>query len=149
MRALFYRLTIEESLYDDRAPTLTDPRGAWAAFRLSTQSDAAQAQAVGDDRDRGERHRRAREDGRQRPARERVERARRQWDADRVVDERPEKILPDDAHRPARELDGRHDASQAPADERHVRGLDRHVGARPDRDAYVGLRQRGRVVDAV
>ncbi len=35
------------------------------------------------------------------------------------------------------------------SDECQVRGFDRHIGARSDRDAHISLGQRGRVVDSV
>ena len=40
-------------------------------------------------------------------------------------------------------------AAQVAAHQRDVGGLHRHIGARADRDAHIGLRQRRRVVDAV
>ena len=40
-------------------------------------------------------------------------------------------------------------ARRSPRDEREVGGLDRDVGAGADRQAEVGLGERGRVVDAV
>ena len=53
------------------------------------------------------------------------------------------------AHRGARQAHGGRHRAEVVADERDVGGLERDVGAGADRDAEVGLRQRGRVVDAV
>ena len=39
--------------------------------------------------------------------------------------------------------------TQVAGDERQVGGLDRDVGSRADREPEVGLRERGRIVDAV
>ena len=66
-----------------------------------------------------------------------------------VVAERPEQVLLDRPQRRAAEADGVGGGAQVAGDERQVRGLDRHVGAGADGQAEVGLRERGRVVDAV
>ena len=80
---------------------------------------------------------------------ERVEHARRDRHAGGVVDEREEQVLLDVAHRLARQPAGADDAAQVALDERHGRALHGDVGARAHGDADLGLRQRGRVVDAV
>ena len=87
--------------------------------------------------------------GREQQAEGRVQHARRDRDADHVVDERPEQVLLHRPHRAARQRDRVRDRAQVAAHERHVRRLDGDVGARADRDADVGLRERRRVVDAV
>ncbi len=103
---------------------------------------AAQAQGVGDDREARQHHRQAGDD--------RVEQADRgERDRGDVVPERPGEVLLDRAQRGAAEADRVGRRAQVAGDEREVRGLDRHVGARPDRQPEVGLRERGRVVDAV
>src|SRR5438270_3780258 len=131
---------------DARAPS-SPLRSRHSSFRLRLETP--KAQAVRHDRDGRERHRRARVDGFERPAQHGIERARREWDAENVVDERPEKILFYHTHRLAREGDGRHHSAQRAADERDTCGLDGDVRARSDGYSNVGLRQRGRVVDAV
>src|SRR5437763_10551771 len=131
---------------DARAPSCP-LRSRHSSFRLRLETP--KAQAVRHDRDGRELHRSARVDGFERPAQHRVERARREWDAENVVDERPEKILFYHAHRLAREGDGRHHSAQRAADERDTCGLDGDVRARSDGYSNVGLRERGRVVDAV
>ena len=50
---------------------------------------------------------------------------------------------------PAADLDGGGDVLRVGAHEHDVRGLDRDVGTGADRDADIGLRERGGVVDAV
>src|SRR5439155_1485005 len=68
----------------------------------------------------------------------RVEDARRERDAEHVVDEGEEEVLADVAHGAAREPPGAHDPPQVAAHERHPGALERDVGARAHRDADVG-----------
>ena len=67
----------------------------------------------------------------------------------RVVGERQEQVLPDIPHRRAAEAPRARDAAQIPLHEGDPRALHRDVRAGAHRDAHVGLRERGRVVDAV
>ena len=73
----------------------------------------------------------------------------RERDRGHVVGERPEEVLLDRPQRAAREPDRIHRGTEVAGDERQVAGLDRDVGARSDREAEVGLRERRGVVDAV
>ena len=66
-----------------------------------------------------------------------------------VVGEGPEEVALDRAQGPSREADRVGGGAQVAGDERQVGRLDRDVGAGADREAEVGLRERGRVVDAV
>ncbi len=104
--------------------------------------EAPQAQAVGDDEDARERHRRGGDDRAQQPGD-------RERDRGDVVGERPEEVLLDRAQRAAGEPDRIDGCTEVAGDERQVAGLDRDVGARADREPEVGLRERGCVVDAV
>ena len=79
----------------------------------------------------------------------RVEHARRDRDGEHVVDRRPEQVLLHLAHRRLREADRAPACRAGRSSSARSRRLDGHVGARADRDAHVGLRQRRRVVDAV
>ena len=80
---------------------------------------------------------------------ERIEHARGDGHAERVVDEREEQVLADVPHRCAREAAGAHDAAEVALDEGDAGALHRHVGPGAHGDAHVGLGQRGGVVDAV
>ena len=71
------------------------------------------------------------------------------WGWRECCSRRPRPVLADRALRRAGQLDRRGDAVQIAAHPRQVAGLDRHVSAGADRDAEVGLDERGRVVDAV
>src|SRR3954465_9745436 len=66
------------------------PASAAANRPAPSRFETSEAQAVRNDRDGGERHRRAREDGVERPPREGVEESGRERDAERVVCEGPE-----------------------------------------------------------
>ncbi len=66
-----------------------------------------------------------------------------------VVAERPEQIGADGAKRGAGQPYGVGEGLDVTADERHVGGADRHIGAGAHGDAEVGPGQGGRVVDAV
>ena len=66
-----------------------------------------------------------------------------------VVGERPEEVALDRRQRPPREANRVAGGVEIAGDERQVARLDRHVGPGADREAEIGLRQRGRVVDAV
>ena len=78
-----------------------------------------------------------------------VEEAGGEGDADEVVAEGPHEVEPDAAHHHAREVEGRRHVGERALDEHDVGRLDGHIGAAADGDAHVGLRERGRVVDAV
>ena len=109
---------------------------------LAEWLEAAEPQGVGDDEEARARHRGARD--------ERVEVARGgQRQGGDVVAEGPEEVALDGRERAPREADGVGAREQVARDERDVGGLDRDVGARADGEAEVGLRERGRVVDAV
>jgi hypothetical protein len=109
----------------------------------------SEAQAVGDDGHAAHRHGRGRHRRCEEQSEHRVERARRHRDAHHVVRERPEEILLDDAERAARQPHRLWDPGQVAAHERHVAGLDRHVGAGAHGDADIGLGQGRRVVEPV
>ena len=66
-----------------------------------------------------------------------------------VVADRPGEVLVHLADRAAADRDGGGDVERVGAHEHDVGGLDGDVGAGADRDADVGLGERGRVVDAV
>ena len=83
------------------------------------------------------------------PSGEGEEHARRQRNADAVVEQRPEQVLLDVADRGARKLDGARNIHEVAAHEYHVGALLGDVGAGADRKAHVGARQGGGVVDAV
>src|SRR5919106_5329348 len=76
--------------------------------------ESAQPQAVRHHGDGAAGHRRAGQDWAQQDPRDRVQGARRHGDQDRVVDEGPEEVLPDGAHRPLREPDGGDDGPEIP-----------------------------------
>ena len=69
--------------------------------------------------------------------------------SDYVVDESPEQVLSDNAHRATRELDGLRKGSQVGRSERHHCRFDGDVGATTHSHADVGTRESLRVVDAV
>ena len=68
--------------------------------------------------------------------------ARCQGDANHVVEESPEEILPDEAHRLLAQRQRLGESSQVIAHECHLCHVDGHVGAAAHGDAHVGLRQR-------
>ena len=70
-------------------------------------------------------------------------------DAQQVVDEGPEEILPDGAHGAAGKLHGGGDAAHVAGDQRDVSRRQGDVGTAADGDAHVCLRQGRGVVDAV
>ncbi len=80
---------------------------------------------------------------------DRIEQPGRDRDAQHVVDEGEEQVLPDVAHRRPAQAAGADQPAQIAVDQRDAGALHRHVGAGAHRDADVGLRQRRRVVDAV
>jgi len=110
---------------------------------------APQSQAVRHHEHAREAHREAGEHRVERHAPDRVEHARRERDEQDVVDERPEEVRANRAHRAARDLERVQQSGKVAARERHVGRLDGDVGARGDRDTNFGLRERGCVVDAV
>mmetsp|Transcript_39002 Transcript_39002/g.126077 ORF Transcript_39002/g.126077 Transcript_39002/m.126077 type:complete len:323 (+) Transcript_39002:89-1057(+) len=109
----------------------------------------AEEQRRADNRDRGEGHRRARKHRRELDVQPGVEHAGGERNANHIVDEGPDKVDPDATHRDAREVERRDDVLQRALHQDHVCRLDSHVRPRPDCDADVGGRKRGRVVDAV
>src|SRR3954471_23525431 len=94
---------------------------SWVRLQLGT----AQPQGVGDDRQRTEGHRGAGPDGADQPAGYRIENAGGDGDADRVVDECEEQILPDVRERRAREAARADNAAQVAADQRDARAFHR------------------------
>src|SRR5262245_22070365 len=80
--------------------------GMGGASDPASQWDPAQAKGVGDDGHRAETHGRARDHRAQEEARERIEHPGRHRDAEHVVDEGPDKVLADVAHRRAGEAPG-------------------------------------------
>lgn len=70
-------------------------------------------------------------------------------DADTVVDEGEEQVLPDVGHGGAADGDGGDDAVQRARHQGDVGGFDGDVGAGADREANVGGGERGCVVDTV
>src|SRR5213592_3040887 len=78
---------------------------------------APQGKAVQHDAEARPRHRGAREHGRQQHPEERIQRARRDGNPQRVVEERPEEVDPDRPYRALRQLNGGDDAAQVAADE--------------------------------
>src|SRR3954471_23131426 len=79
-------------------------RQSGVATTLISQLHFLQSQRVSDHRDGTQTHRGAGDNGAEQPTEERIERAGGDWDAERVVDEREEKILPDVAHHSAAQM---------------------------------------------
>ena len=105
-------------------------------------AEPAQPDAAGHHERRGGRHRR--------PGDQRVEEpGRRQRDRGDVVAERPGQVAPDGRQRGPGQPDRVRDDAQVVPQQDQVRGADRHVGARAERQAQVGGGQRGPVVDPV
>src|SRR5712691_1160699 len=77
------------------------PSGKVKAFFRRLQGEPSQPERVEDDRNRAEAHRRARDDQAQQEAKDRVEHARSDRQAERVVDEGEEKVFAN-VHRTAR-----------------------------------------------
>ena len=68
----------------------------------------------------------------------------------RAHEHREDKVLVDDLLRPSGKLEGEGYIGQAVVHQRDVGGLDREIGSHgAHRDAYVGVAQDERVVDAV
>src|SRR5216117_1847265 len=129
---------------------MRDPKNAFAAARTSSGDSVArwkyftarlgsageapqgpeppQGEAVQHDAEARPRHRGAREHGRQQHTEERIQRARRDGNPQRVVDERPEEVDPDRPYRALRQLNGGDDPAQVAADEGHARRLYGDIG---------------------
>ena len=114
-------------------------------FRLK----GSQAQRIAYDAYARQAHGRGAEHRRELPSGEREEHARRQRNADAVVEQRPEQVLLDVADRGARKLDGARNIHEVATHEHHICPFFGDVGAGADRKAHVGARQGGGVVDAV
>src|SRR5215216_298228 len=133
-------------------------------FLLSLYLRPAQPQSVAHHRNRGERHRPRRENRveetvlpEHRPqdlwhapfGEERIEDARGHRDQGHVIGERPEQVLLDVPDCGLRKHDCPRHPAHVPRDERQVASLHGDVGACAYGNAYVGLHQGRRVVDAV
>src|SRR5437667_8383078 len=66
-----------------------------------------------------------------------------------VIEERPEQILADLLDRPAAQLDRSHDVPKIVLDQYDASRLHRHVGAAPEGDPHIALREGRCIVDAV
>src|SRR5579863_1593846 len=124
-------------------------RAARASRRYSSEARSAEAKGVGDYGDGAEGHGGAGDDGAEEEAEERIENARGNGHADGIVGEGEEKVLADVAHGGAAKRAGANDAAQIASKESDSGAFDGDVGSRPHGDSDVGLRQSGRVVDAV
>ena len=118
-------------------------------LRPESGPPAAQPQRVRHDRHRTHAHRSRPHHRHQEPAKDGVEDAGSQGNAHRVIEERPEEVLRDDAHRGAGEIHCGHGVRQPALHEHHVRRLHSDVGPGADRAANVRAGERGGVIDAV
>src|SRR5581483_9777199 len=115
----------------------------------SSQFNLAQAKRVGDHADRAEAHGGGGDHGAEEYAEHGIEHAGRNGHTEGVIDKSPEQVLADDLHGCAAEADGTRHAAQVALDEGDVAALHGDVRAGAHGDSYVGLSERGRVVDTV
>jgi hypothetical protein len=73
----------------------------------------------------------------------------RKRDRRQIVEKGPEQILPDRSERHTRQPQRLDDFQRAAFDENDIAGLDGDIGSRANGNAKIGLRERGRVIDAV
>ena len=113
--------------------------------------EQVQAQGVETDRHGREAHRNRADDGLELkvPAKELLVQADCQRNADDVVEEGPEQVLPDVPDGGAAQTEGRRHVTQTALHQHHVRRVDRHVRAGSDGNAGVRPGQGRGVVDAV
>lgn len=107
------------------------------------------AERVADDRDARECHCQSCEYRVQEPSEERVEQASGERDSHNIVNERPEEVLLDAAHREPRELHGFDEFRYITPKKGDACRLDGHVSPGCHGDTDVGLRQGGSVIYAV
>ena len=107
-----------------------------------------QPQRVRDNADAGQAHGRRGNHRVQRDAKA-GEHARRQRDADGVVEERPEQVFVNVAHHRAGQPHGGRHIGQITAHQHHIGGVQCHVRTGADGNAGLGAGQGGRIVDAV
>ena len=117
-------------------------------FSLSC-AEKAQAQRVRDHADGRQAHCRRANHRTELDAERHPQQTRRNRNADAVVEERPEQVLANVAHGPARQPDGVHRVHQVALHQHNVRRRDSHVRARTNRNAAIGTRKRRCIVDAV
>ena len=120
-----------------------------ALCRLLRDGEKAQAQGIQHDADARQAHRRRPDHGRELDAERGVEHARRERDADDVVEERPEEVLLDVAHDTARQADRTDRVEEVAPHEDGVRTLDGDIRARADGDAEIRLHEGGRIIHTV
>lgn len=108
-----------------------------------------QAQGIGDDGNGAERHGSTGDHGAEEQAEERIQNARGNGHAKRIVEKREEKILANVAHRGAAESTRSGNAAKIAMKQRNGSAFGRHIRAGGHGDADIGLRERGSVVDAI
>ena len=69
--------------------------------------------------------------------------------SEHVVARSPHQVLPHDSHGRLRKIDGIDHRARLRPKEKNVAGLLGEIGAASHGDASIGLRQRGRIVDAI
>ena len=111
--------------------------------------EQAQPQGVQHDADARQAHRRRADHRRELHAEGGVEYARRERNADDVVEERPEEVLLDVTHDAARKADGGDSVEEVAPHEHRVCAVDGDIRARTDGNAEICLYEGGRVVHAV
>ena len=99
---------------------------------------AGQAKRVGNDRHRGECHCRTAEHRRECRTAEQHQQAGGNRNSNQIVDKRPEKILADDLHGLAGQLERIDHRVQVLPHQDDARGFGCHIGAGGEGDAYVG-----------
>ena len=108
-----------------------------------------QTQRVGDDAEAGQAHGCCGEHGIELPAKQWDPYARRQGNADGVVDKGPKQVFVDVAQRRAAQADGRRHIGQTAFHQHHIRRVNGNIRARTDGNADIGAGQGRCVVDAV
>src|SRR5258708_12774311 len=117
--------------------------------RARLKFEIAEAESVGDDRDRAEAHGGAGEHGTEEPAENGIEYTGSDGDAESVVKKSEEQILFDIADGGAAEFSGAQDAAQIAFEQSDAGGFDGDVGARTHGDADIGGGESRSLIDAV
>ena len=108
-----------------------------------------QSQRIPDHADRGQRHRRGRDDRRQKNAEHRVQGPSSDGHTGSIVKEGEEQVLADIAHGRLGETACAHDAGEIAFQQRHACALDGDVGARSHGNADFRCGKGRRIVDAI
>src|SRR5258708_692146 len=117
--------------------------------RARLKFEIAEAESVGDDRDRAEAHGGAGEHRAEQPAENGIEYAGGDGDAESVVKKSEEQILFDVADGGAAKFSGAQDAAQIAFEQSDAGGFDGDVGAGTHGDADMGGGESRSVIDAV